>query len=340
MTSNITEDTTTTAVTTTTTEAATTTTATEEQVVFTTGGYSGNERLTSTEVYPQTSGCSIPSLPEARADHALFLTAGTNPLVAYCGGRDSIGSYSDSCVVWDSVHKRWDESMMSPLLQLRGWHSVVTIEYIGVYAMAGYGGTAGSSNSALTTSEFLPANSLQWTQGPSLPNGLGSYGCAVAISASSFLYIEGGVIREYEIDVDNPTSSGGWLEENRWPVLSYRRNQGCARIENSVLIAGGRGDGGSYLSSTKVLDIATRQVQIVGNLATPRGYFHLATVSTGGMTKTFALGGYDGSVRLSNVEEWNENDNNWKQAANLEEAKEEFAAVTVPLRLVCPVSDP
>ena len=320
--------------TTTATEATTLTTTTEEQVVFITGGYNDGN-LMSTEVYPQTNGCSPPSLPAGRSGLALFLTAGTKPFLAYCGGHNG-SAYLDSCLGLDSNNQVWDENMISPLLQVRGYYSVVTIENIGVYAIGGEGG-----DSARTTSEFLPANILQWTPGPSLPNGLGPYGCAVAISASSFLYIEGDVIREYEIDIDNPTASGGWLEENRWPVLSDRSSRGCARTESSVLIAGGRSVQGWYLSSTKVLDIATRQVQDVGNLATPRAYFHLATVSTGRMTKTFALGGRtDEGDRISNVEEWDEDGNNWKPATNLEGAKSTFAAVTVPLRLVCPVADP
>ena len=88
------------------------------------------------------------------------------------------------------------------------------------------------------------------------------------------------------------------------------------------------------------MDLDTRQVEIVGNLATPRGWFKLATVTTDGVTRIFALGGYDGSSPLSSVEEWDEDGNNWKPAADLEEARSFFAGVTVPLSLVCPVADP
>ena len=162
--------------------------------------------------------------------------------------------------------------------------------------------------------------------------------CSVSVSATSFIVINSGAIREYEIDIENPTASGGWLDANRWPVLSSRRfKQGCARTEKSVIIAGGQSNGAVAHNGAEVLDIATRQVEIVVNLATPRTYFQLASVTTDGITRIFALGGYDGS-RLSSVEEWDEDGKNWKPAADLEEARSDFAAINVPLSLVCPVA--
>ena len=62
------------------------------------------------------------------------------------------------------------------------------------------------------------------------------------------------------------------------------------------------------------------------------------TLCTGGLTKTFALGGKFWGY-LSSVEEWDEDNLKWKPAGNLKEAKSRFAAVTVPLSAVCPGSD-
>ena len=93
--------------------------------------------------------------------------------------------------------------------------------------------------------------------------------------------------------------------------------------------------GNKKVSSTKIIDIATRKVRLGGNLVTPREFHRLTTVTTGGLTKTFALGGYDGA---STVEEWDEDNLKWKPAGNLKEARAEFAAITVPLSVVCPGS--
>ena len=93
------------------------------------------------------------------------------------------------------------------------------------------------------------------------------------------------------------------------------------------------------LSSTYIIDIATRQLRLGGNMVKPR-QVHLATVTTGGLTKTFALGGYGpGGKYTSTVEEWDEDNLKWKPAGNLKEAKSRFAAVSVPLSAVCPGSD-
>ena len=282
-----------------------TTTTAEDHVVFISGGYTtyarcikDGGRLASTEIYPKIKTCSTPSLPKKNSLHALFMTAGTQPVLASCGGISDRYKSLDACLVFDADHQRWDEHMMSPLPQIRRDFSVVTLENVGVYAIGG-GGT--KKHSSKSTSDFLPANSLQWTRGPGLPKDVSAHaaGCAVIISKTSFIYINFGVIREYKIDIANPTSNQGWMPANRWPAISNRTYQGCARIGNNVLIAGGNLNSGSMedpwrifgmLSSTYIIDIATRQLRLGGNMVKPR-QVHLATVTNGGLTKTFALGG-------------------------------------------------
>ena len=85
-------NTTTVAISTTTTTTATTA---PEQLILITGGradgggYNGRGLRASTEVYPIIKTCSTPSLPIKTSGHALFMTAGTTPRVAYCGGYNS-----------------------------------------------------------------------------------------------------------------------------------------------------------------------------------------------------------------------------------------------------------
>ena len=295
--------------------------------------------LASTEVYPKT--CSLPSLPKPTSYHALFMTTGTKPVVASCGGYHGDGPWLNSCVVWDSDKKRWDQNMMSALPDIRRGqhHSAVTIENVGVYILGGIGW-----NSAMSKSDFLPANSLQWIRGPGLPSDVTSWstGCAVPVSCTSFIFIRFGVIREYKIDLANPTSDQGWMDAKRWPAIPRRLNFACARTEKYVLIAGGNviKDKRAYTKGeTYILDIATRKVRLGGNLVTPRYNHNLATVTTGGLTKTFALGGNrSGGKYLSTVEEWDEDNLKWKPAGNLKVARSEFAAITVPLSVVCPGS--
>ena len=275
------------------------------------------------------------------------MTTGTKPVVASCGGYHGDGPWLNSCVVWDSDKKRWDQNMMSALPDIRRGqhHSAVTIENVGVYILGGIG-SYGSSRSNRST-DFLPANSFQWIRGPELPSDVFSVstGCAVPVSCTSFIFISFGVIREYKIDLANPTSDQGWMDAKRWPAIPRRLNFACARTEKYVLIAGGNviKDKRAYTKGeTYILDIATRTVRQGGNMALPRKYHKLATVTTGGLTKTFALGGETTKrykyTSTATVEEWDEYNQKWKPAGNLKEAKGHFAATTVPLSVVCPGS--
>merc|ERR1712168_1711830 len=105
------------------TTAANTTTPTtigtslEDSLLFITGGHSGSDSgdsnyyssyLTSTEVYPSSSGCSPPPLPLDRYEHTTFMTSEPTPLVGACGGSTLRGS-SASCLVLDPINQRWDE---------------------------------------------------------------------------------------------------------------------------------------------------------------------------------------------------------------------------------------
>ena len=85
-------NTTTVAIPTTTTTTATTA---PERVILITGGSGVGGLLASTEVYPEIKTCSTPSLPKKTIGAALFMTAGTTPEVAYCGGQSN-GKYLDS----------------------------------------------------------------------------------------------------------------------------------------------------------------------------------------------------------------------------------------------------
>ena len=81
-----------------------------------------------------------------------------------------------------------------------------TLDNIGVYLAIGL------------ESNFLPAGRMQWQRGPDLP-AYATGPCAVVISSTSFLLMNGGNIWEFDSSVAGPTSNEGWLESNRWPTL-------------------------------------------------------------------------------------------------------------------------
>merc|ERR1712061_631029 len=136
----------------------------EKSVLLITGGYPATA---STEVFPSCS--SPPPLPSTRVGHQTFKTSDPTPLFASCGGYT--GGDTASCLVLDLDNQRWDESRMGNLTTLRNRGAVVELKQ-GVLFLGGFG------SAASTTSDFLATGSLQWQQGPRLPQYMSSF-CAV-----------------------------------------------------------------------------------------------------------------------------------------------------------------
>merc|ERR1712183_404772 len=264
-----------------------------DSVLLITGGDTGG-RTGSTEVFP--SCFSPPPLPSTRSAHQTFKTSDPTPLIASCGGWT--GDYTASCLVLDLDNQRWDESRMGNLTTPRQYGAVVELKQ-GVLFLGGYG-----SATSKTTSDFLATGSLQWQQGPRLPQAMTSF-CAVPVTESRFITINGDKIHEFDAAIAGPATSEGWRDSTLWPTLKTSRynTPGCAKLGNKVILAGGRG-GRGVLQSTLILDITTRTISTGGEMATPRRWFNLATISRGGGDTTFAIAGRTSGTRpdLNSVE--------------------------------------
>ena len=285
---------------------------------------------TAVEVYPSTSTCSPPALPVGRVNHATFLTSGPDPVIAICGG-GPVGDPTASCLVLDKSNERWDESRMGNLTRPRTKSAVATLNSVGVFIIGG------KPYNNKKTSNFLAAGSMQWQEGPALPVSMYFAPCAIAITPTSFLAIHGFDIREFDAAVAGPTSIDGWRAAGRWPRLKRSRTDwpGCAKLGQKVIIAGGYG-GGSLRRSTEVLNLDSREITAGGDMASPRTYFHLATIRRGGLEKVFAVGGCDGSTNTT-VEEWVEESATWENPDRfLAQKKISFGAVTVSEDFICP----
>merc|ERR1712110_756869 len=247
-----------------------------DSVLLITGGDTARgEPTASTEVFPSCS--SPPPLPTTRYYHQTFKTSDPTPLIASCGGVAG-GDPTASCLVLDLDNQRWDESRMGSLTTPRYYGAVVELKQ-GVLFLGGEG------SDAETTSDFLATGSLQWQQGPRLPQAMWSF-CAVPVTESSFITIRGDKIHEFDAAIAGPTSEEGWRDSTLWPTLETSRSltPGCAKLGNKVIVAGGTDGGwggGRVLQSTEVLDITTRTISTGGDIATPRRWFNLATISRG-----------------------------------------------------------
>merc|ERR550517_1634904 len=81
----------------------------------------------------------------------------------------------------------------------------------------------GKWSAAETTSEFLATGSLQWQQGPRLPQAMADF-CAVPVSPTKFLTINGDKIHEFDAAIAGPTSEEGWRDSTLWPTLKTSRD--------------------------------------------------------------------------------------------------------------------
>ena len=109
----------------------------DNTIALLTGGYNDDGRLSLSEVFPSTNGCSPLSLPEVKYGHTLFTTAEPRPRAAVCGGFD--GSFTASCLVLDKQTGTWDESRLGSLTIPRFQHTAVTLKNIGNYLIGGSG---------------------------------------------------------------------------------------------------------------------------------------------------------------------------------------------------------
>ena len=254
--------------------------------------------------------------------HAAFTTAEPEPRMAVCAGSNGTNHLA-SCLVLIMETLSWDRDLMGPLPAPRYGPTVVTLKNIGNYMIGG-----GTPGNPLTT-DFLASGSRHWVSGPAIPERM-TYPCSVVISERVFLVINSKNVLEYQVDLSNPSSDAGWQEASSWPQLqsTHGSRPGCSKVGRRVVVAGKSG-------KTEIIDLATRSIEYAGDLNTARHLFHIITITTEGIEKTFALGGLTGSNRLDTVEELDTDTLTWKTAtAKLLERRAWFGAVALPKSMI------
>ena len=114
-----------------------------------------------------------------------------------------------------------------------------------------------------------------------------------------------------------------------------RWGHSCARLGNKLVVAGGVSPSFTLLSTTTVLDLATREQREVGELVGgDRAWFGMANVDG----RILAFGGMGPFVRNAwgDVEEWDDEGEKWVNTDNtMETAMSSFAHVVVNLDDIC-----
>ena len=121
--------------------------------------------------------------------------------------------------------------------------------------------------------------------------------------------------------------TGQWTQ---WPSLEHGRALvSCARVGDTVVVGGGDGD-----TSTSVIHLPSKTVTEGGAMTVARGlYFHMAVLGD----RLLAVGGDDGVEYLDSIEEWDSENQAWRETEmRMSTARYSFGLAVAPVAAVCP----
>jgi len=263
--------------------------------------------------------CPLPQLQDANSDNVLLLTP--DNLLLSCGG----DSHAQTCNFLDVAAATWKEH--SSLREVREGSVGITLPG-GSYIFGGMQNPR--------TSEFLPANSQTWEEGPAIYGDGIDRGCGVKVNDTALLLI-GGYSGGRESKQVLMYSFGGW--EPKTNLNEVRGATSCAMIGNNVVVAGGRDTSGDFLASTEIIPLTNYQPRIGGDLVTGRAYHRMVTFG-GRHPQLLALGGAKSGTwhptQLASIEEWDEMTEQWKESPiALNTPMDSFGALAIPPATIC-----
>ena len=205
----------------------------------------------------------------------------------------------------------------------------------GVYLFGGYG--------SKTTSEFLPKFEKIWQVGPTIPDNGINGGCGVRISNTEFVLIGGYDSRNLVIKYNTETQE--WTTMNN--LIIGRYDHACAKINQNIIVSGGRDFNNKILSSTEIIPLISFQPRLAenGNLNIPRTLFGMLAVG-GTFPRILALGGLKSIPHLNlnsridhkikTIEVWNEDDEVWTEAPfQMKHGRYDFGYLALPESTIC-----
>merc|ERR1719369_1415995 len=282
----------------------------EKTSLVVTGGSDGQGYLTSVETVVN-SKCKVAQYTESVEGHSLVFTSGDHLLLS-CGGY-----YNPTCLKLD-MYGWVDHSEMT---QERYYSGSVSLES-GVYILGG--------SHSDQTSDFLPKNQTTWESGPAMPYQF-TKGCTVKISEEQFAIL-GGYFSQNAVSVFDTTTSTWSTKQS---LIQGRMSHGCSVINNKIIVAGGSYEGGEVLDSTEIIPLTTWIPETGGKLNTARTSLSIVTVG-GFYQRLFAVGGHDYPNDFSTIEEWDEDNEEWKNSPNkLQKGRSSAAAIAVPPSVLC-----
>lgn len=318
-------------------------------------GSSGSDGYSSTILFPASPGCTPPSMPPTAGGLDPFTFTHAGSLVT-CGGYvDS--AQQKTCLVlkangWEPDYGRFPDF---PDAYGRSGGTVVSVAE-GTIVIGGE--SWGGSKSLV-----LRHGASSWEEGPVMERS----DCSVAWGGAVFGISENRLWKlnttTWQMDEEAklpqlpplaPVPQGQWMIKD--PDSKPRSQQGCAVINNHLVVAGGNqqthackesGYPCGYityvLDSTFSLDLSQGSAATWmegGSLGEARNTHSMVTVMAGGKEKLYALGGWNKDYDynyLDSLEVWREETRTWEQVEErLPEGRQRMGAVALNKAAVCP----
>ena len=183
--------------------------------------------------------------------------------------------------------------------------------------------------------EWLPNGESTWIDGGMIPNYDFEEGCGVAISDEELVLI-GGKRSKHVIQKFN-VKDHSWQEIDG-PLIQEKYGHSCIKLNNTIIVSGGRKSYSGYINSTELIDVETLSARPGPEMNVVRAFHRLVLAHINDELKVLAVGGYSNHGYTDTIELWDPESESWTLSSDmtLAEAKYELGAVSVPTRLVCP----
>jgi len=265
------------------------------EVLLLTGGNSDSGMEAGVQVFPGSTGCSVPALDAPRRDHVTFLQG--NTLIS-CGGTSTGLKTATDCVSLDMESGTWQH------------HSQLTSvyrEYATFAVIDGLNCIVGGRIDAKKTIECLDPATNFWIELPETIPGSGVYSsCGVNLPDGGALFM-GGVYDGFQILERSATGSWG-TSWGKLPEKLTRHSCSLFAGGSKVMVAGGKNVFDYALGSTLIIDVASGE-QVRGSMmTTPRELFALTTLD--GLL--VAVTGFNNDGKLDSAEAYNEETGQWE----------------------------
>ncbi|KAJ6643055.1 Kelch-like protein 10 [Pseudolycoriella hygida] len=284
-----------------------------QDIIFITGGWHRTQAVSKIQSYDSRADRWIFALDEDLSRPLAYHgSASVGYKIYVIGGFDG-NSYFNSCRVYDTLNKSWQE--ISPMHSRRGYVSVVELNGF-IYAMGGFDGEI-----RLDSVEKYDSSTNQWSL---IENMNSARSDAHACVLNKKIYIVGGFTGQIILQTAEmfDPNTGKWT--NIANMATRRSGVACVGY-NGLLYAMGGFDGHARLSSCERYDPSNDEWKRIIDMPRKKSNFGIEVLDN----MIFTIGGYNGLFTLTHCECLDVAENQWYEVTELKITLSGVKAVVV-----------